>query len=118
MPIKLPFRRDGIIELVDLSDILFLEVSHRTIVIHCSGEDFETIGDLATQNERLGPYGFLRIHRRFLISTSRIRKFTYTYVTLDNGESLPIGKTYRKEVNENLKKTFFLNQKPSYSVRL
>ena len=118
VPIKLPFRRDDIWELVDIRDILFLEVTHRTIMLHRTADDFETSGDLTSESERLGPYGFLRIHRRYLISTSHIWKYNYNYIILDNETSLPIGKTYRKDVNAILKQQFPRTRPLAYSIRL
>ena len=106
VPVRIPVRRDGITELVDVPDILYLEVSHRTILIHCIREELETTGNLTSYEEQLGPCGFLRIHRRYLISTSHIRTITSTDIILDNGTSLPIGKTYRQEVKSTLKKLF------------
>lgn len=108
VPIKIPVRRDGVTELVDVADILFPEVFHRTIIIHCTGEDLETTGNLTSFEEQLKYHGFIRTHRHYLVSTSRIRRITGTDIILDNDESLPIGKTYRKEVKEALKKQFGL----------
>ena len=50
VPIRLPFRRDDILEWVDVSDILFLEVTHRTIMLHLINDSFETPGDLTTES--------------------------------------------------------------------
>ena len=118
VPIRLPFRRDDILEWVDVSDILFLEITHRTIMLHLIKDGFETPGDLTTESERLGPYGFLRIHRRYLVSAAHIRQYKYNNIILDNGDSLPIGKTYRKHINTILKSSLSNGPSLLYSTRL
>ena len=118
VPIQIPIQRDTYWELVNVTDIRFLEVYHRTVLIHCIKDDYEINGDLTSLSFFLQHLGFQRIHRSYLISTHHIEKYSYTDVILDNNQSLPIGKTYQKTVHAYLKKRYSLKRTLAYSIRL
>lgn len=47
---------------------------------------------------------FLQIHKSYLVNYCHITKFSYESVTLSNGMQLPVSRSYRKEVDEEIKK--------------
>ena len=44
---------------------------------------------------------FIRIHRSFLVSASKIEAFTPSHIDI-NGQQLPIGRSYKSEVGKIL----------------
>ena len=63
-------------------------------------------GTLEEIEERLMDLGFFRVHRSFLVSVNKIKKFSRESLALENGEELPVGKTYYKKVKERLEEQF------------
>ena len=51
----------------------------------------------------LPPEAFLRIHRSFIVSKSKIKSFNKQEVILNNGVTLPIGRQYASELIEMMK---------------
>ena len=49
---------------------------------------------------QLSRYGFLLIHKSYLINTVHIRKYTYENVEMSNHVILPIAQSKRKEIRE------------------
>ncbi len=76
-------------------DYCFFHLGDRTVKVKIP------LQDIAAQ---LSDRTFLRIHRSFLIRLDRIDAWSATEVEI-NGESLPIGSTYRQQVMSRLKGT-------------
>ena len=70
---------------------------------------YTTAGDPIVTHERIShiykelPESFLRIHRSFIINSQHVDYFSKTEVEI-NGSSLPISRTYKKEVTQRLSK--------------
>jgi DNA-binding LytR/AlgR family response regulator len=51
--------------------------------------------------EMLQPYGFLRIHRSFIVAVDKIRAYSATEVEV-GGKMLPIGRSYKELVGQHM----------------
>ena len=100
VPINTLIRTDGVLESVNLEDILFIEVFHHTVVIHCNDQIIETHGNLAKMEERLREYGFVRTHRHYLVPINKIHQITREDIIIPNNTTLRIGRTYQKKFRE------------------
>ena len=98
VPINALVRTDGVHESVNLEDILFIEVLHHTIIIHCKNKNIETSGSLTQMEERLSDYGFVRTHRHLLIPLDKIRRVEQDDIYIQNEAPLHIGKSYQKKI--------------------
>ena len=47
----------------------------------------------------LPPESFVRIHRSYIVSKSKIKSYTRQEISLNNGTVLPIGRQYAAEIN-------------------
>ncbi|MBL7808622.1 MAG: LytTR family transcriptional regulator DNA-binding domain-containing protein, partial [Saprospiraceae bacterium] len=56
---------------------------------------------LSELEKELAGFGFIRIHRSFLVSGIAIEAYSATEVTV-GGKDIPIGRQYRDEVLEKL----------------
>lgn len=78
---------------VDPAEILYAEAVGKSQKLVLTGETTvlvrTSLRDLET---RLDPYGFIRIHKGFLVNYRAIRKITSRSVLLDSGSALPIGR--------------------------
>lgn len=52
--------------------------------------------------DKLLTYGFIRVHKSYLINTEKIAKTSASYIYLENNQKIPIGRTYRRIVKSQL----------------
>jgi len=90
--IKIPVNQISYIE-------SFREYSH----IHSQERTIITKQNLGSLEIELKKYGFLRIHKSYIINAKLINSYTSYYVQILDKE-LPIGKSYKEEILTNLKK--------------
>ncbi len=83
---------EDILYIESLSD--YIQVHTKTSVIVCK----ERISHIA---EKLEPLGFLRIHRSFLVSSSKINSFSTDAVQI-NDVTIPISRSYKQMVRQYL----------------
>lgn len=93
-------RTDGEIRYIRFADIVYLSSSGRSTVIHTDNGDFEVFQLLGDIGKQL-PGQLIRIHKQFIVSTSRISRLKYYMggrynLHLDDEDEsiLPVGKTY------------------------
>ena len=80
-----------------IANITWVESRRDRVEIHTGSRTLSTYYSLTELTEELEPHGFIRIHRSFLVAHDRIESWSATEVIVD-GESLPIGRTYRAHV--------------------
>jgi len=89
---------------ISYDDILYIESLSDYIQVHCSGRNLvaskEKIGAIA----EILPERFVRIHRSFVVNTSKVTRVTANEVFV-NEIQLNIGRTYKKEAAQALKTT-------------
>lgn len=85
-----------------VQDFLYLKSHlHYVNYYQTNGNYFPVRQTISEAEEQLSPYGFLRIHKQYLINMSKIRRLDIAQlyqVELINGEILAIGRNYGKEV--------------------
>jgi DNA-binding LytR/AlgR family response regulator len=91
--------------LVSLEDILFIESQKEYIKILTTSAAHVTKYGLSKIEEELDPRMFIRVHRSFIVSISKIKAFSSHDIDL-GGKSIPIGGNYREEVSKRLKEMF------------
>ncbi|MGL4607646.1 MAG: LytR/AlgR family response regulator transcription factor [Eubacteriaceae bacterium] len=85
---------------IPLKEIHYFEVNKHIITVYYGQEKFEFYSTLAKLEEMLFEKGFYRTHRRMLVSIKHIANLSYLKATLINGEEIPIGKNYYKQLKE------------------
>lgn len=83
-----------------LSDIRLIETSGHKNTIWLEKESYQIykkMDDLAMQ---LKGYGFLRIHKSFLVNMEYIRQISNYILTMEDGRQLPIPKAKYKQVRQ------------------
>lgn len=80
--------------------IYYLESYMRTITVCAKEGKFTFTGTISSLEEQLRPYGFIRIHKSFLVNVSHIYNIFKDSITMDNQEVLPMSKHKRKDVNQ------------------
>ena len=78
---------------VDISEIRYFTISrHICTVYYGKGESFEFVTTLSKLENYLFSYGFVRIHRGYLVNTAHMVRHTFKSVRMDDGTELPVGR--------------------------
>jgi DNA-binding LytR/AlgR family response regulator len=80
-----------------LSDILYIEGLSEYIQIYTDKKKIVTKASMTNFEEKLPGDAFLRIHKSFIVSISRIEAFTAHTIEVP-GKELPIGRSYKNSV--------------------
>ncbi len=88
---------------VRFEELLYIESLADYIKIHQSTGTPITSREKISHIQKELPDTFIRIHRSFIVNTTKISAFSMEYVVIDEQE-LPISRTYKKEVGAKLQK--------------
>ena len=93
--------RSGIVN-VSLKDILYFEGSGKYQLLHLNGKENSIVvyRSMDILEKELSQYGFLRIHKGFLVNYIAISAIKTGEVLLLNGESLPISRRKVTEIKQ------------------
>ena len=87
---------------IDLPDIRYAESLSDYVAIHTAGQTHTSKLRIRDLEEQLAPHGFLRIHRSFLVAVRHVKAFTSKEVQVA-GQTLPVSRSYRKQVQARLR---------------
>tara|TARA_R110002049_G_scaffold37947_1_gene118611 strand:- start:178 stop:894 length:717 start_codon:yes stop_codon:yes gene_type:complete len=96
-------RSDRIMIKIDFNDIVYIESYSDYIKIHLTEKTIVTRETISAIEAKLPKENFIRIHRSYIIALSQIESFTNEQITISN-KSLPISRSYKKEVLSKLEK--------------
>lgn len=88
---------------IQLHDILFIESLKDYVKVVTKDRIIVSKQSISTIGEHLPEDAFLRIHRSFIVSLSKIESFTAGVIQIGKYE-LPVSRSYRHEVEKVLKK--------------
>ena len=104
----LSVRTDGEIRFVKFHDIVYLSSSGRTTVIHTRMKDYEVFQLLGDFEEKLPP-AFIRVHKQFIVNTSRISRLKYyeggrynLYLDDEDESIIPVGRSCLSALKQRL----------------
>lgn len=86
---------------LDPRQIAYVESLSDYVVIHTDSGRYTSKMRISELEDQLLPYGFMRIHRSYLVSVSRVDSFTSTELQLAE-TALPVSRSYRRQVMERL----------------
>ena len=87
---------------INYSDLLYIESLGDYVKIHTAEKVFITREKISKLANRL-PVNFLRIHRSFLVNSSKIEHFTRESIKI-HGQELPVSRSYKVKAIEFLEK--------------
>ncbi len=97
---KLIVSMNGFLSAIFIRDIFYVEVFKRIITIHHKDGTTDTYAHLSDTEDILSPFGFIRTHRSYIVSSFAIKNLSSTKITLINGEEIPVSKTYYQAVKK------------------
>ena len=95
-------REDGEDIVIDISDIIYMESMDKNVRIVTSKREYVTRYNISDYEEELKNSGFLRIHRGYLISLSKVKKIVKNDVVMDGDISLPVSRSNLKALKDAL----------------
>ncbi|MDR1002336.1 MAG: LytTR family DNA-binding domain-containing protein [Oscillospiraceae bacterium] len=81
-------------------EIYFIEVMGRSLFFNLKDEIKTHSGKIKDFEEQLSGRGFVRCHRAYIVNIAKIRKITGDIITLDNGVTIPLSRSKRREVTD------------------
>lgn len=86
---------------VEINSILYFEVSKHSCTVHYDkDESFEFMSSLGKIESKLLAFGFIRIHRSYLVRGAAVERYTYKEAFMKNGDVVPIGRKYQADFKE------------------
>lgn len=85
-----------------LSDITYLSAEDKYTILYTKGEHFVDRMSLSDYEKMLAPYGFFRIHRKYLVNLTQHKNMGKGKVTLLDGTTLPISRRRERDYREKL----------------
>jgi len=83
---------------VNIGDILYVEGMKEYVVIHTKEKKYTKLDRMKNIENLLKEKGFIRIHKSYIVSVGSIDAVFGNTVEV-NGSHLPLGRSYRDEVN-------------------
>ena len=102
-PDRLLIRSAGRIFFLDVEEIDWVEAEGNYLSLH-AGEATHLVREtMSSMEERLGPSGFVRIHRSTIVNLNRLKELRPWFegesiAILKGGKKLPVGKSYRRKL--------------------
>lgn len=89
---------------IDIADIKYFEIMKYRIAAYYGDDYFEFISTMGKLESELLGRGFVRIHRAYMVSLDHVQSYTYNTVTLFDGSTLPVGRTYAASFKSAIEK--------------
>ncbi|MFV0552967.1 MAG: LytR/AlgR family response regulator transcription factor [Anaerorhabdus sp.] len=87
---------------VKLNDIYYIESLTRTITIHTATSQLAMTGKISEMEESIKEYGFMRVHKSFIVNFKYVKNIFKDIITLDNNETILLSKHKSKQVHDAL----------------
>lgn len=88
---------------VPLEQITYLEVLDHYVSIYAGDNEYTFVATLSSLEKELDKYGFLRIHKSYLVNMQSIRKFRSRECLLNDGTALAVSeKNYSQQKQKYL----------------
>lgn len=82
-----------------LADIFYIESLRHHIIIHSINGEFHERKNLKDLIKELSCFGFVQVHKSFVVNKKKIKDYNSKEVYLKNGEVIPLGRIYKEFMN-------------------
>ena len=90
----------GIIRIMT-SDITHIQSYGNYVKVFTKDKMYLSASTTGEIEQQLDKRHFRRIHRSYIVALSKIQSLEGAQVLLENGLTLPVGKTYKREIREH-----------------
>lgn len=92
------YTKGSVSKKVPVAEILYFESFNREIHIVLEDGEDDFYGTLDETTSKISDFGFIRIHRSYLVNFERAVSVSYDEIEMPNGKVLPISRTKRAEI--------------------
>lgn len=89
-------------KVIKVKDVIFMECNLHAITVNAVSENFTIYGSLKKLESEFQQFGFIRIHKNYLVNKRYIFSVDSKNVVLTNKFSLPLSKARRQDVKNLL----------------
>ena len=82
----------------NVSDIILIETCAHRNDIHAVDKQYHIYETMDSLEEKLRGYGFLRVHRSYLVNMQHIQSIGSYKISMDNGETVPVPRARYTEI--------------------
>ena len=100
----LEIKADGYNQVISIEDILYIESLGNYCKLFLKTKNIITLAALKDLESKLPKPQFIRVHKSYIVNQAMITSMNETGIII-NKTALPIGKTYKKYILENVGKT-------------
>ncbi len=97
------FRTENSTVNLNINDISYFETFGHTIEINLKDKIIPVRDSLRSLENQFSQYGFLRIHKSYLVNCRFVYSVSSRSITLHNMKTLPVGKGRANEIRDRLK---------------
>ncbi|WP_312433603.1 LytR/AlgR family response regulator transcription factor [Lacrimispora sp.] len=87
---------------IEIKKIHYFEVTKRIVTVYYGSDQFSFYSTIGKIELRLKEYGFVRIHKSYVVAKSHIGTISFKEIVLDTGERLPVGRYYYAELKREM----------------
>jgi DNA-binding LytR/AlgR family response regulator len=92
----------GYFETMLLTDIHYFKVARKICTVFHDDKAFDFYSSLEQVEKALAAHGFMRVHRKYVISLSKVQRHNKDELTMVNGKVIPIGDKYKDMMSETM----------------
>ncbi len=89
---------------ININSILYINSDADYTDIYLDNKKYISGESLKYWEEKLNSYGFIRVHKSYILNTNKIIKTSSSFIFLKNNHKIPIGRTYKNDVLKKLMK--------------
>lgn len=79
-------------------DVMYIRTDMDYTEIHLADKKHLSKETLAHWEQELTPYGFVRVHRSFLVNLSKVERLNSSTIYLSDERTVPIGRAFKEQV--------------------
>ena len=91
-------------KLIDPREITHIEADGNFCIVHAVGKRIYASQSMKELDSHLGAFGFLRVHKSWLVNVRHVRYVAHNAVGVGEGITVPIGRAYRPAVSKELQR--------------
>lgn len=88
------------IETIEYNNVYYVEGCNRHLRICTEDKEYESVGTVASIDEKLRIFGIIRCHQSYLVNLGKIKQMDKKDVLLDNGIRIPVSRRYGIELSK------------------
>lgn len=89
-------------KMIKYKEIIYIEIIGRTSYVHLEKNVYPFNKQLKAWQEELKSFAFVKSHNSYLINLDQVDSIKNNYIVMKNKKKLPISRTYKKELIENI----------------